>query len=102
MRAKPCANPAVPADYRFFCFLVKVDGTHDACGLTLAAANTFIRYQQHTATVTVNKGVTRAYFHTSGLKAREAHDSDETACHSSGRPHLYGAFDDRVVFLSGC
>ena len=93
MRAKPSANAAMAADNRLPRFRVEVDGTHNASGLALPAADTLFRNKQDAASVTKFKGIARAYFHARRLKACKANDSDVTAIHTTRCPHFNSALD---------
>jgi hypothetical protein len=67
------------ADYRLFCFLIKVHGAHDACRFAQAAANALIRHEQNAPAFTALKGVAWAYLHTGGFKACKADYRDKAA-----------------------
>jgi len=67
------------ADYRFFCFRVEIDRAHDAGVCAFTAANTFFRFQQHTASRTFLKRLAWTHFHARWLITAETHYRDKAA-----------------------
>jgi len=92
MRAKTRTNAAMTAYDWLFNINIKVDGTHNASRLALAASDAFFRNQQNSTTLTKFERVTRAHLHASRLEARKTHNSYEAAVHTAGCAHLYSAF----------
>jgi len=97
MWAKFRANTAMPADYRLFFILVKVDCAHDAGGFTTAASDAFLRVKQNAAALPKGKRARNTHLRAVRLAAGTTDQRDKLAGKTAPRTDMYAALPDRMV-----